>query len=373
MPTRAIDTATLTFGLVAIPIKIYSTSERSHEVHFHLVHEGCGERLHQQYVCPRHGAVDRDEIIKGYELTRGNFVELSKSELKALEAVASEEIAVQEFVPATAVDPLMFERAYYLGPGKGGERAYRLFRDALAAADLVGIASYSARGKQYVVELLPYETGLAMLQLRYVDEIKPWSEVPAPPQVKPTPAELALARKVIDHLRRGTFDPSRYQDEVKDRVRALIASKAKGGEITAPPSVEHAPVTDLMAALKASLGAPPPKGNGAAKRASGNGAAKRANGNGAAVRPARGASKRAGTRHASSLRGAGDGNGATVRPARGAGKRAGARHASRPRGGARATARPTAHTARSRHSSEAARRPRAGARSRTGNRAGPRS
>jgi DNA end-binding protein Ku len=255
MPARSIDSATLTFGLVAIPVKIYATSERSHEVHFHLVHEGCGERLHQQYVCPRHGAVERTDIIKGYELTRGNFVELSRSELETLEAVASDEIAVQEFVPATAVDPLLFEHSYYLGPGKGGERAYRLFRDALAAAGLVGIATYAARGKQYIVELLPYETGLAMLQLRYADERKSWDEVPAPPQVKPSPAELALARKVVDHLRRATFDPSRYHDEVKDRVRALIASKAKGGEIVAPPTAEHPPVTDLMAALKASLGA----------------------------------------------------------------------------------------------------------------------
>lgn len=269
MPARAIDSATLTFGLVAIPVKIYATTERSHEVHFHLVHEGCGERLHQQYVCPRHGAVERDAIVKGYELARGNFVELSRSELQALEAVASDEIAIQEFVPADAVDPITFEHSYYLGPGKGGERAYRLFRDALAAAGLVGIAAYAARGKQYIVELLPYQTGLAMLQLRYPDEVKPWSEVAAPPHVKPTPAELGLARKVIDNLRRGAFDPSRYHDEVKDRVRALIASKAKGGEITAPPSVERPPVTDLMAALKASLGAasqPASKRHGSGKR-----------------------------------------------------------------------------------------------------------
>jgi DNA end-binding protein Ku len=304
MPARAIDSATLTFGLVAIPVKIYATTERSHEVHFHLVHEGCGERLRQQYVCPRHGAVERDAITKGYELARGNFVELSSSELDALEAVASDEIAIQEFVPADAVDPITFEHSYYLGPGKGGERAYRLFRDALAAAGLVGIAAYAARGKQYIVELLPYQTGLAMLQLRYPDEVKAWSEVAAPPQVKPTAAELALARKVIDNLRRGTFDPSRYHDEVKERVRALIASKAKGGEITAPPSVERAPVTDLMAALKASLGAA--------------------------------------TQPTNKRRGAGKRNGAGKHD--GAGKR----------NGAGTAARRTAHTARSRHSSDGA-------------------
>ncbi|TMQ08489.1 MAG: Ku protein [Deltaproteobacteria bacterium] len=285
MPARAIDTATLTFGLVAIPVKIYATGERSHEVHFHFVHEGCGERLHQQYVCARHGPVTRDEITRGYELTRGNFVELSRDELDALEAVASDEITIEEFVPAAAVDPLLIEHNYYLGPGKGGDRAYRLFADALADAELVAIASYAARGKQYIVELAPYQTGLAMHQLHYADEIKPWSEIPAPPRGKPAAAELALARKVIDNLRRDRFDPSRYKDEVKDRVRALIASKAKGGEITAPPSVERAPVTDLMAALKASLGAQSQsphngKGSHGSARSNGKGSHGGARGNG---------------------------------------------------------------------------------------------
>ena len=272
MPARSIDTATLTFGLVAIPVKIYATSERSHEVHFHLVHEGCGERLHQQYVCPTHGAVERDAIIKGYEITRGNFIELSRDELEALEAVASDEISIQEFVPATEVDPLMMQHSYYLGPGKGGDRAYSLFREALVDAELVAIAGYAARGKQYIVELRPYETGLAMHQLRYPDEIKPWSEIPAPPRTRPAAAELALARKVIEHLRHDHFDPSRYKDEVKDRVRALLARKAKGGEITAPEAVERPPVTDLMAALKASLGAHTAGKRSGEPAAAGNGA-----------------------------------------------------------------------------------------------------
>jgi DNA end-binding protein Ku len=275
MPTRSIDTATLSFGLVSIPVKVYSTGEPSHEVHFHMLHEGCGERLRQQYVCPTHGKVERDEIIKGYELTKGNFVELTKSELSALEAVASDEIAIQEFVPAAAVDPLFFARHYYLGAGKGGDRAYQLFRDALEDSELVAIAAYAARGKQYIVLLRPYETGLAMHQLRYPDEVKAWSEVPAVKHIKAAPAELALARQVIDNLRHETFDPGQYKDEVKARVRALIASKAKGGEITAPPAVERAPVTDLMAALKASLGAGE-KQNGTSRRAGKRNGASRA-------------------------------------------------------------------------------------------------
>jgi DNA end-binding protein Ku len=257
MPARSIDTATIAFGLVSIPVKIYSTSEPSHEIHFHMIHKGCGERLKQRYVCPRHGEVERADIAKGYELSKGNFVELEPDELDALEAVASDELAMREFVPAAAVDPIFVDRTYYLGPAKGGERAYRLLRDALEHAELVGIAAYAARGKQYVVMVRPFEDGLAMHQLRYPDEIKAWAEVPLPALPKPMASELALASQVIDQLRREAFDPGQYHDDVKDRVRALVARKVKGGKIVAPPEAPKPVVTDLMAALKASLAKAP--------------------------------------------------------------------------------------------------------------------
>lgn len=256
MPARSIDTATLAFGLVSIPVKIYSTSEPAHEVHFHLIHAGCGERLRQRYACPRHGDVDRDAIAKGYEVSHGNFVELSKDELHAVDAVTSDEIAMREFVSATAIDPIFVERTYYLGPAKGGDRAYGLLRDALVDAGLVGIAVYSARGKQYVVEVRPFEDGLAMHQLRYPDEIKPWSDVAIDHLPEATPAELELAAQVVAQLTHDTFDPRSYKDEVKDRVRKLVARKVKGGQIVAPPEAPKPVVTDLLAALKASLEAP---------------------------------------------------------------------------------------------------------------------
>jgi DNA end-binding protein Ku len=253
MPARAIDTATIAFGLVSIPVKIYSTSEPSHEIHFHLIHEGCGERLKQQYICPRHGVVERANMTKGFELTKDNFVQLEKEELKALEAVASDEIAIREFVPAVAIDPIYVDRTYYLGPDKGGDRAYGLLRDALEDSGLVGVAAYSARGKQYITMVRPFEDGLAMHQLRYVDEIKAWSEVPLGKLAKASPSELKLAGQIIDQLQHETFDASQYEDEVKDRVRKLIAKKAKGGEIVAAPEAPKPVVTDLMEALKASL------------------------------------------------------------------------------------------------------------------------
>lgn len=283
MPARAIDTATIAFGLVSIPIKIYSTSEPSHEIHFHLIHEGCGERLKQQYVCPKHGEVERSEMTKGFELTKGNFVELSKDELRALEAVSSDELAIREFVPAAAVDPIYVERTYFLGPDKGGERAYRLLRDALDEAELVGIAAYSARGKMYVVMVRPFEDGLAMHQLRYPDEVKAWSEVPVGKLPKAAPAELGLASQIVSQLQHDTFDPTQYTDEVKDRVRKLIATKAKGGELVAPPEAPKPVVTDLMEALKASLageGAAPAGGDRGARMKRGTHARRAGSGHG---------------------------------------------------------------------------------------------
>lgn len=266
MPAHAIDTARISFGLVTIPVKLYSTNQPSKELHFHLVHAGCGERVKQQYVCPEHGPVERDDMVKGYELSKGHVVELTKEELEALEAVASDDIALAEFVPRATVDPLLVDSSYYVTPDKGGERAYRLFRDALADSGLAGIASYSARGKQYVVMLRPFEEGLVMHVLRYPDEVKPWSAIPHPKLPAPPRTELELAGRVIASLRHETFDPGGYSDEVKQRVRALIAKKAKGGEISVPePAEAPAPVTDLMAALKASLGGGG-GGNGEAKR-----------------------------------------------------------------------------------------------------------
>jgi DNA end-binding protein Ku len=254
---RSLASASISFGLVSIPVRVVSTSEPSHEVHFHFVHAGCGERVKQQYVCPKHGKVERDELGKGYEVRRGTMLELEPEELDALEAVGDGSIALSEFVPAAAVDPIFVERTYYLAPDRGGARPYRLLRDALEDAQLVGIARYAARGKAYVVMVRPFENGLAMHQLRYADEIKPWSAAGVEDLPKPTEAELKLAQQLVAQLRHGAFEAGAYRDEVKDRVRELLAEKARSGEaIVAPEAPERAPIPDLMAALRASLGGP---------------------------------------------------------------------------------------------------------------------
>jgi DNA end-binding protein Ku len=253
---RSIDSASIVFGLVSIPIKIYSTTEPGHEIHFHMIHAGCGERLKQQYICPKHGVVERSDMAKGYQVDRSKMIELDPKELDALDAVANDEIALTEFVPVTEIDPIYVDRTYYLGPDKGGDRPYRLLRDALEKAKLVGVASYAARGKAYLVMVRPFENGLAMHQLRYPDEIKPWKAVGLHELAKPTAQELDLAGKLIEQLTHDAFDPSAYKDEVKGRVKKLLAERVKTGETIEMPEAETAPkaVPDLMAALRASLG-----------------------------------------------------------------------------------------------------------------------
>ena len=255
MPARSIASATISFGLVSIPTKLYTTNESSGDIHFNMLHDADGGRLRQQYVCTKcEQIVDREHTVKGYEHAKGQYVVFSMDELKALDAVATQAIALEEFVPASAVDPLWFEKSYYLGPDKGGERAYKLLADAMVDTGLVGIASYSARGKQYIVLLRPFQQGLIMHQLRYNNEVKPWSEVPLPDMPEIKAAELNLAKQIIQQIQSATFSPDKYKDEVQERMKELIDKKVAGQEITMAPEAPAGKVIDLMEALKASLG-----------------------------------------------------------------------------------------------------------------------
>jgi DNA end-binding protein Ku len=255
MPARSIGTATISFGLVSIPTKLFTTNESAGDIHFNMLHDADGARLKQQYVCTKcNEVVDRDHTVKGYEHAKGQYVVLSGEELKALDAVATQTIALEEFVPAEAVDPLYVDRSYYLGPDKGGERAYKLLHDAMLETGLVGIASYSARGKQYIVCLRPFQDGQIVHQLRYAQEVKPWAEVPVGDLPDLKPAELQLAKQIIQQIAADTFTPDKYKDEVQARMMELIQKKIEGQEITVPPEAPTGRVIDLMEALKASLG-----------------------------------------------------------------------------------------------------------------------
>ncbi|MBX3160951.1 MAG: Ku protein [Deltaproteobacteria bacterium] len=268
MPARSIGTATISFGLVSIPTKLYTTNETGNDIHFNMLHDADGSRLKQQYICTKcNEVVDREHTVKGFEHAKGQYVILSAEELKALDAVATQTIALEEFVPAAAVDPLWVEKSYYLGPDKGGERAYKLIHDAMIDTDLVGIASYSARGKSYIVCLRPFKEGLIMHQLRYAEEVKDWSEVPIPDLPDLKPAELGLAKQIIQQIAHETFAPDKYKDEVQARMRDLIQKKVEGQEITVIPEAPAGKVIDLMEALKASLGMAKAEGGIAAKAA----------------------------------------------------------------------------------------------------------
>lgn len=255
MPARSIGTATISFGLVSIPTKLYTTNETSGDIHFNMLHDADGARLKQQYICTKcNEVVDREHTVKGYEHAKGQYVVFTPEELKALDAVATQTIALEEFVPATAVDPLWVEKSYYLGPDKGGERAYKLIRDAMLETELVGIASYSARGKQYIVCLRPFNEGLILHQLRYAQEVKNWTEVPLPALPELKPAEIGLAKQIIQQIAHETFSPDKFKDEVQERMMQLIQQKIEGQEITIAPEAPAGKVIDLMEALKASLG-----------------------------------------------------------------------------------------------------------------------
>lgn len=254
MAPRPIATASISFGLVSVPIQMYSASETSGNVSFNWIHKDCGSRLKQQYVCQREGTkVERDDMIKGYEFAKDQYVTFSPDELKALDEVGTNTIEIVEFVPQDKVQRVYIDRPYYLAPAKGGDRAYRLLREAMKETNLSAIGRYAARGKQYLIMLSPMEDAIVMEQLHYADEVRPLSEVPIPSgDVKES--ELKLAVNLVQQLATDEFKPEQYRDEVRDRVMELIEKKIEGEDITAAP--EEAPaaqIIDLMAALKASL------------------------------------------------------------------------------------------------------------------------
>lgn len=255
MPARSIGTATISFGLVSVPVNLFSSSESSANVSFNMVHKGCGTRLKQQYICPKDGVVvEKDDIAKGYEFSKGQFVLFSPEELKALDEKANNAIEISEFVPLAEVDRIYLEKVYYLGPDKGGDRAYALLAQALKDTGRAGLGQYAARGKQQLVLVRPMGNLLVMEQLHYAGELKPAADVPVPEaQVKD--AELKLAVQLIEQTATDEFHPERYQDTVKDRVLEAIQQKVDGQEIVAEaPEAQETKIIDLMEALKASLG-----------------------------------------------------------------------------------------------------------------------
>jgi len=255
MATRPIASGTVSFGLVSIPIQLFSTSDSSAKISLNHLHEECGGRVKYQYHCPTCDEdVSRSELIKGYEFAKGQYVLFTKEELESMALKPSHSIEITEFVPLAQVDPIHFDRTYYLGPDGGGDKPYRLLSEAMQETGKAALAKYAARCKDYLVLVRPFGAdGLVMQQLRYHDEIRPFSEV-EPGEAEVDESELELAKKLVEQISNEDFEPQKYEDEVKNRMLEAIQQKVEGEELSlAPPEEPQAQIIDLMDALKASL------------------------------------------------------------------------------------------------------------------------
>jgi DNA end-binding protein Ku len=253
MAARSIGNGTLSFGMVSIPIRMYAAGESASAVSFNLLHAKCKSRLKQQYVCPKDDEiVPRDQMVKGFEFSKDQYVSFTDEEITAMAEETQKAIEITEFVPAAKVDPVYFDGAYYLGPDKGGEKAYKLINEAMKQTGRAALAKWAARGKQYLVLIRPAGNGLVMQQLLYKDEVRPISEVPiGDAELKDT--ELKLAVQLVEQIANDEFKPENYEDDVRKRYHEAIQRKVEGQEITAAPEAPKAQIIDLMEALKASL------------------------------------------------------------------------------------------------------------------------
>jgi DNA end-binding protein Ku len=270
---RSIASVTISFGLVAIPVKVYTAHETSGDLRFNLLHSTCGSRLRQQYVCVKEDVVvPREEMAKGYEVAKDQFVIFQSDELKAIEEPPTQTIEITEFLPLSAVDPVYYEKTYYLAPDKGGNKPYALLTQALAGSTRCAVGRWAARGKQYLVLLRVIDGVLTLQQLHYADEIRRPDQIEVP-SVNVGDTELRLARQLIDTQATETFDPTAYRDEVRERVQSAITQKVEGQQVQVAET-RPAPggnVIDLMDALRRSLEqqgrSPPPAERPARKSA----------------------------------------------------------------------------------------------------------
>ena len=257
MAPRPVATGTISFGLVSIPVRLYSATQPASSISFNLLHEKDGARLKQQYVCSQCGEkVERDQTVKGYEFAKDRYVRFTAEELKALEEIASQTIDIAEFVPASDVDAVHYEKAYYLAPEKGGAKAYRLLSEAMRRSGKAALARYAARGKQYLVLIRPRDGRLVMQQLFYADEVRPFDEVPVD-EAEVKEQEVQLALQLVEQIATDRFEPGKYEDAVKRRTLEAIEGKVQGQDIQVAAPEPQAQVIDLMEALKASLAAGP--------------------------------------------------------------------------------------------------------------------
>jgi DNA end-binding protein Ku len=256
MAARSLASLTVAFGMVSIPVKLYSATQALAGVSFNLLHGACGSRLKQQYLCAKEGVVvERGDMVKGYEFAKDQYVTFTADELKEMEEKGSQTVEISEFVPAETIDPIYYDKAYFLGPDKGGAKPYALLAESMRQTGKTAVGRYAARGKQYIVQIRPVPGGLVMQQLLYAPEVRTIADI----DIEEAPVrdnELVLAKQLIAQISSTTFDPMLYEDDVKKRIEAAVQKKVEGQEISISPSDTPAvggQVIDLMEALRASL------------------------------------------------------------------------------------------------------------------------
>jgi len=260
MALRPLRNATISFGLVSIPVRFY-TATKSEDIHFNLLHESCGTRVNRKWWCPHHEEiVSSDELIRAYAISKSKYVTFTDEEIETLETDDNRALEITEFVDLHEIDPLMFENAYFLGPSPGGGKTYRLLAQAMKKQDKVAVARWVAAGKEHLVVMRPYEKGLVLHTMYYADEVRDFGAIDleeGPVKDK----EVALAEMLINELTEKKFDPLQFKDDYRQRLLQRIKAKSQGKTIEPEEKEEEkgGEVIDLMDALRRSLS----KGGGA--------------------------------------------------------------------------------------------------------------
>lgn len=266
MSARAVSSATIAFGLVSIPVKLYAAAQ-SKAVRFNLLHAADRSRLQQHYSCRGCGErVERDQTVKGFEVARGRYLVMTEGELEALQRRREPTIEVEAFVPLDQVDPVYLDQANLLGPDRGGAKAYRLLRQVLAATGTGAIARFSTRGREKLVLLRATSAGLVLHSLHYADEVRGFADLDLGDGVELKDSEVELAHELVAKLSRESFDPERYEDGYRRDVLAAIEAKLAGEEVAPRCAEAEPPILDLVEALKRSLAQKPAPARTRAKR-----------------------------------------------------------------------------------------------------------
>jgi DNA end-binding protein Ku len=254
MALRPLRNATISFGLVSIPVRFY-TATKPEDVHFHLLHESCGTRVNRKWWCPHHETiVDSDELVRGYEISKNKYVTFTDEEIETLQSGDNRAVEITEFLALDQIDPVFFEKAYFLGPAPGGGKTYKLLSEAMKRQEKVALARWISAGREHLVVLRPYEKGLVLHTMYYADEVRDFDAIELESsQVRDK--QVHLAEMLIDELTEKEFKPLQYKDEYRERLLDRIKAKSRGKTITAeePEEEKGGEVIDIMEALRRSL------------------------------------------------------------------------------------------------------------------------